>query len=225
MFKSNNAPLKSLATAAWPAARIVGALDRQFQSVEMIGEEQGFALYAVSDHGVNFVVALAQGPGAAGSVAEIGFLARFVGFGACAAAVEDINRNLHLSIASLEGDGDLYVLAGVEVTGVFDEGQFKLLLETWKRDLLIVLHGLSGDSAMASAFAFAGGRAAQSFAINRAPDAGAGEQADVLKSFLAARSMKAVCDDCGGRGRRGLIARPCETCEGAGFVADRRARH
>lgn len=191
----------------------------------MIGEEQGFALYGVSDHGVNFVVALAQGPGSAGGVAEIGFLARFVGFDANESLVEDINRNLHLSIASLEADGEIYLLAGIEAVGAFDEGQFMLVLEAWKRDLMIVLHGLSRQASLAGAFKFAASEPARGFAANHAPQAGSGSHSDILKSFLATRSAKTLCDACGGRGRRGLIARTCENCAGAGFVSERTARH
>ena len=86
---------------------------------------------------------------------------------------------------------------------------------------MIVLHGLSGTISMASAFAFAGGRIAQSFAINRAPNPGPEGRETALTAYLSARSARTLCVDCGGRGRRGLIARTCETCAGAGFVKAR----
>lgn len=209
-----------LAGGAWPQAKIVDVLKRRYQKLERLGDQQGFTLFGVSDNGVNFVVALIEGPNP-GSVAEIGFLARFVGFRADASAIERINRNLHLSVASLEGEGDLYLLAGIEAAGAFDEKTFALVLDAWRRDLMLVLHALSGTTSMAAAFPMAQAEDARSFSINLPPKNSAGDGADLLKAFMGSGAPQVVCKDCGGRGRRGLIARTCDCCDGAGFTRGR----
>lgn len=222
-FKWFGGTKRSFAAGAWPQAKIVEILSGRYETVEHLGEDDNIALYGVMDHGVTFVVGMAKAPGQAGGVTELGFFARFVGFGPSGATIETINRNLHIAVASLEEDGDLFLLAGIEAAGAFDEGTFTLVLEAWRRDITIVLHALSGQGSMAEAFAFAGRIDAKIFATNRAPESASGERVDILKAFLGARSAKALCHDCGGRGRRGLIARTCEACGGAGLVAERRS--
>jgi hypothetical protein len=206
---------------AWPQGKIVDVLKRRYQKLERLGDQQGFTLFGISDNGVNFVVALLAGP-AAGSVSELAFLARFVGFPVDAAAIDRINSKLHLSVMSREGEGDLYLLAGVEASGAFDEKTFGLLLDAWRRDLMLVLHALSGSSAsLADAFPVARAEAARSFAINMAPDGAHDRSGELLKAFVGGEGPKAVCKDCYGRGRRGLIAKECDCCGGAGFVRAR----
>ena len=204
---------------SWPQARVVEALKRRYDSVESIGEDDGFVLYAVGDRGINFVVALITAMKS--EVVEIGFLARFVGFPADRAAVERINRNLHVSVAGLEADGDLYLLAGIEAAGAFDEGTFLLILEAWGRDLMLVLNVLGGGASLAAAFPIARSETARRHATNIAPEAEEGVMPDLLKAYLGDRASMSVCGECGGRGRRGLIARTCEACGGSGFVKTR----
>lgn len=205
---------------SWPQAPIVASLSRIFETVESIGEDDGFVLFGVSDRGVNFVVALITA--AKNEVVEIGFLARFVGFSITHPQVEQVNRNLHISVAGLEEDGDLYLLAGVEAAGTFNEDTFAMILEAWRRDVMIVLHVLSGSSSLAAAFPVTRVEAALKFAANAAPSGGDGSQPDLLKAYLGGKTAKKFCGECGGRGRRGLIARTCECCEGTGFVSSRR---
>lgn len=208
------------AANSWPQQRVVDTLKRQFDKVEPIGEDDGFVLYSIADNGVNFVVALITE--AASEVAEIGFLARFVGFSVDHGTVDHINRNLHLSVAGLEDNGDLYLLAGIEAVGSYDEGTFLLILEAWRRDLMLVLHSLSGESSLAAAFPGARSETAWRFATNRAPQS-EGDVRNLLKSYLGDKPAMAACDECGGRGRRGLVSRTCSACEGTGFVRARGA--
>ncbi len=212
---------------AWPLRDVVAALKRRFSDVDVLGEDGPLKVYGVQDNGVNFVVALMQtGPGSE-QVSELGFLARFVGFPVTAQAVEQLNQNLHISVASLENN-DLFLMAGLQVAGAFDETQFNLIIEQWRRDLVLCIHRLQGDSAsMADAFPAAKLDAARKFATNMAPPAPIEGEArsdiDMLSTFLgAARASRVMCDDCGGRGKRGLIARACEVCDGEGFVDGRR---
>lgn len=215
--KLGGAPAASM-SGSWPQRRIVEVMKRQYEVVEAVGEDDGFVLFAVTDKGVNFVIALITAGD--GAVIEIGFLARFVGFPVDRGSVEHINRNLHLSVAGLEDNGDLYLLAGIEAAGSFDEGTFLLILEAWRRDLMLVLHALSGGVSLASAFPAARSAIAWRHAANNAPATGA--PGDLLKAFLGGETATSMCSECGGRGRRGLIARRCEACEGSGFVKTRR---
>ncbi|WP_425408929.1 hypothetical protein [Hyphococcus sp.] len=218
LFTGRGAPS---AETAWPLAKVVSALESQFGALETLGEEGALKVFGIEDNGVNFVVALMQTAPQSGSVAELGFLARFVGFPVDVQLIEALNRNLHISMVSLEG-ADLFLMAGLAVTGDFDAGQFKLIMEQWRRDLMITLHGLSGEEAsMAAAFPAAKMEAARNFAANVAPAPVDDRPVDILASFLGAGAKKALCDDCGGRGKRGFIARMCGECDGTGFVAKR----
>lgn len=207
-------------TDFWPQGRILAVLQRQFEQIEPIGEDDGFVLYAIHDRGVNFVIALITA--ARNEVVEIGFLARFVGFSVDQRAVDHLNGALHLSVVGLEDDGDLYLLAGIETSGSFDEATFVMILEAWRRDLTLVLHTLSGGGSLAAAFPAARLEAARRFAANQAPEAGDGGAVELLKAYLGDSARMSTCGDCGGRGRRGLISRTCGACDGSGFVKARR---
>lgn len=212
------------AEGQWPVAGIEAALKKQFESVDHLGEDDGFSVYGVSDRGVNFIVALIAP--VEGRVAELAFLARFSGFPVDDGMVASINRNLHLSVAGME-EGDLYLLAGVQAAGVFREDTFLLLLEAWRRDLMIVLHALSGEPSILHAFPAARLERARQFATNAAPEAYEGEPVkapDLLKAYLGSGPSLAVCEECGGRGKRGFVARTCEDCLGSGFVTQRPSR-
>ncbi len=208
---------------SWPVAKIVAALEAQYGAVEQLGEDGPLKVYGVQDHGLNFVVALLQSAPGSNQAVEIGFLARFVGFPVDAQLVENLNRNMHISIASLEGT-DLFLMAGVQILGAYDEAKFMLLLEAWRRDLMMTMHGLSGESAsFAAAFPAAKMKEAVSFATNAMPDRPDFNPSEMLSNFLGAQAAsKAICDDCHGRGKRGLIARMCDACDGTGFVTRRR---
>ncbi len=207
---------------SWPLAKIVAGLKSKYGDVDPLGEDGPLKVYGIQDNGVNFVVALMQSAPSSGKVVELGFLARFVGFPVTAQTLEGLNRNLHISVAALEGE-DLFLMAGMEVTGGYDDGQFALMLEAWRRDLMVTLHGLSGDHAsMADAFPVAKMAAARKFATNNAPNQETEKPFDMLSAFLGSHSSKQVCDECGGRGKRGFIARSCMECDGTGFVAPSR---
>lgn len=207
---------------SWPLTKVVGALEGQYGAIEALGEEGPLKVFGVQENGVNFVVAIMQTAADSGKVAELGFLARFVGFEVELQLVETINRNLHISMVSMEG-ADLFLMAGMQVAGAYDQSQFKQILDTWRRDLMVTLQGLSSDqSSMAAAFPAARLESARAFAVNAAPAPVEGRPADMLSSFLGANMSKAVCDECGGRGKRGFIAKFCGDCDGTGFVNTRR---
>ena len=179
------------AETAWPLAKVMSALEGQFGALETLGEDGPLKVFGVQDNGVNFVVALMQTGPATGKIAEMGFLARFVGFPVDMRLIESLNRNLHISMVSLEGS-DLFLMAGLAVTGAFDAGQFKLIMEQWRRDLMLTLHGLSGEgSSLTAAFPAARMEAARNFAMNVAPAPADDQPVDMLASFLGGNAKKA----------------------------------
>ena len=209
--------------AAWPLERILNALKARYESVETVGEDGPITVFGVQDHGVNFVVAVVETAPGSGKVVEVGFLARFVGFPVTVQVVEQLNRNLHIAVATLEGS-DLFLMAGLQVSGAYDDGKFAAIIEAWRRDLAVALHGIGdAQTSMIKAFPAARLASARQFATNAAPQETGGAPIDILSNFLGAKAAaKEICDQCDGRGKRGLIARMCEECDGEGFIAARR---
>ncbi len=214
-FQGRNAAATS---GAWPKEAIVEGLRNRFDGVSHLGDDRGFSLYGVNDHELNFVVALVEVHGAPDQVVEIGFLSRFVGFDVHQHDVELINRNLHISVSALER-GDLILVGGVAAEGAFDATSFSLLLDTWKRDVMIVLQTLQGGLAMMSAFTGARAEKVRAFAENRAPgNSGASAPADLFRAYFGDGAKRALCTACEGRGRLGFVARRCADCDGRGLV-------
>lgn len=205
---------------SWPMQKVVSAMKNRFGDVDSLAEEGPLKVFGVQDNGVNFVIALMQTAPASGQVAELGFLARFVGFTLDAASIEDMNRNLHIAVASIE-QADLFLMAGMQVTGAFDETQFNLILEQWRRDLAIAIHGLTDDApSLADAFPAARLEAARKFAVNMAPPGDGRSDVDMLSTFMGGGiATRSACPDCAGRGKRGLIARLCGSCQGSGMTS------
>ena len=203
---------------SWPKEKVVSALETHYGSIRMLAEEGPLAAYGVADNGVNFVVALMETAPGSGRLAEIGFFARFIGFNVDERAVEALNRNLHISLASVENGGELYLMAGLQVAGAFDLSQFALILETWRRDLMMTMHRVSEGASMAAAFPAARLEAARDFAVNAAPAPVDDRPVDMLARFLGGAEKRTLCGECNGRGKRGFIARVCNACDGAGFV-------
>ena len=213
----------------WPRDAVKQALKRRYRNVEDLGDEQGFALYGVVENDLRFVVALVLAEGASDLVTEVGFLARFTGFDVSASSIEEINRNLHLSVVATGPDGDLYLMGGVAASGEFAEASFLNVLEVWRRDLAMVVLGVSGGGSFVEAFPAAKFSAARTFAQNSAPDSAvAGEPGgrcdpgEMLSKFLGApKASFGACPSCAGRGRTGLIARTCAVCDGVGIARKR----
>ncbi|MCB2113087.1 MAG: hypothetical protein R3C42_08955 [Parvularculaceae bacterium] len=209
----------ALPDGVWPRAQIVAALKSRYGDVDELGEERGFGIYGVSDGDIRFAVVLALVEGAPDKVGEVGFLARFIGFDVGERQIESVNRNLHISIASLRGDGELYLIGGVAASGVFNESSFMLILEAWRRDLLVLMQSLAPARSLADAHPAAKLQAAARFAMNRAP-AEAARADEIFAAFAGgAHRAKAVCDVCNGRGKTGFFARLCPECDGTGFEA------
>ncbi len=205
----------------WPKAKIVTALRRRYAEVDDLGDDSGFSLYGVKDGEIRFAVAFTLAAGAPDKVTEVGFLARFTGFNLNRSELDSVNRNLHLSVATFHSDGDLYLIGGVSAAGEFSEGTFTLILEAWKRDLMVILHAMSHTPSFTDAFPAARLDAVRRFAVNRAPAADSGAP-DLFSAFASgAHRAMSLCASCGGRGKTGFIARACDECGGSGFIAGR----
>jgi len=219
-----NSESRALADGLWPRPKILSALKKRYASIDDLGEESGFAIYGVTDGDIRFAVVMALVEGQKDKISEIGFLARFSGFNLSQSQLDSVNRNLHISVASFHTDGDLYLIGGVAAAGSFNEGTFMLILEAWRRDLLVILQSMSLSHTLAGAHPATKLEAAMNFATNRAPetDAAAGE---LFAAYAGgARRALATCGGCGGRGKTGFFARGCEGCGGSGFVAAKRGR-
>ncbi len=210
----------------WTLKDLESGLKNRFQSIEDLGEEDGFRLFGVTDNEIRFVVVFVLVQGAKDLVAEVGFLARFSGYQLSDAHIDGINRNLHLSMISLDTAGDLYLIGGIQTVGPYDPATFALVLESWRRDLVIALQGISGSAATAS-FPAVQFDAVRQFAENPAPQARregeAPDYAGVLSRFMGGKNARvATCAACDGRGKTGLIARTCPACDGEGINVQRR---
>ncbi len=214
----------SVSSALWPKAGIVSALKSRFGGIEDLGRDDGFSIYGVIDNEIRFAVALVESSQDHRLVEEIGFLALFVGAGYTPGDVEAMNRNLHISVASLDASGDLFLIGGAKPSGEFTEAGFGLILDSWRRDLLVLLHGGQNMASLSRSAPVARIDAARLFAQN-APSpvqdkGGIGGMSGLLSTFLGeGRSKTTVCLDCNGRGRIGFFARSCAPCAGAGFIA------
>lgn len=159
---------QKLADGAWPRAAIVTSLEQRYEEVGHLGDDTGISFYGVSDRGVRFVAALVHADGSDQAIVEVGFLARFTGYSLSDQAMQGVNGNLHVSVVVLDGEGDLYLIGGVQAADAYDDATFALILEAWRRDMMIVIQAVSGGSMM-EAFPAARYAAARKFAENAAP--------------------------------------------------------
>lgn len=210
------------AESLWPRKKVVAALKKRYAAVDDLGEESGYAVFGVTDGEIRFAVVMAYSDGAKDKVSEVGFLARFSGFNLSQSQLDGVNRNLHISVATFHTDGDLYLIGGVTASGSFDEGTFTLILEAWKRDLLVIIQSMSLSHSLADAFPSARLQTALKFAVNRAGEGAAAPGDDLFARFASASDRRMeTCASCGGRGKTGFIARSCSSCDGTGFIHGR----
>lgn len=207
-----------LADGVWPKSKVIAALKKRYSIVDDLGEESGFAIFGVTDGEIRFAVVMALVEGAKDQISEVGFLARFSGFNLSQSQLDGVNRNLHISVAAFHADGDLYLIGGVTASGAYSEGTFLLILEAWKRDLLVMIQSMSLSHTLADAHPAARLQTALRFAANQAPEEP--EPGAALFATYAGGAVRslALCGRCGGRGKTGFIACNCEDCAGSGFV-------
>ncbi|MGF1544141.1 MAG: hypothetical protein ACFB00_06535 [Parvularculaceae bacterium] len=210
------------AAQAWPKGPLLDILRASYASVEHLQDDNGLSLYGVTADETRFVVAFVTVDGAPDMISEVGFLARFTGFQPTLAAIEEINRNLRISVATLDNSGDVFLIGGRLATGDY-EREFPDALTRWRFDLDQTVSSLLGGTALRG-FAPAQSAIVCRFAENKAPtfDAGADLQTVLRSAFGGDARAKAVCGVCDGRGKVGLIARTCDACDGSGVVRKKR---
>ena len=212
----------------WPLAKIEAALKGQYENFEPAPNSgrDGALLWFICDYNnLKFLVGALQSSPGSGKIIELGFFAIFKGFDLSQSQIDAVNGALNISFLTREADQNLYLMAGMTITGAYDDGVFKLRLDTWNRDLLMTVHQISEQqTSLASAFLIAEAGETASFAVNEAPPMPEGGPApDILRGFLDAKYAEdKICYDCNGRGKRGLLARECDICEGSGFIKRRR---
>ncbi|MEL6360342.1 MAG: zinc finger-like domain-containing protein [Pseudomonadota bacterium] len=221
---------------AWPVSEILSVLRQRFSGIEHLGDEDLFSLYGVADRDVRFVVALVRMPADPEKTMEVGFLSRFSGYPLTQGALEKINRNLHLSVASFDSDGDVFLIGGVQAVGEFDKKVFTAVLDAWRRDLMVLIEGLTGRPVY-RASPVARSATAMAFAENKAryvegPNEGAsdtvkhqmgasfGQHPDGQTASLTETAERVIATDLLDRfmtidGSRQV---PCKVCGGRGKI-------
>ncbi|MEO0398556.1 MAG: hypothetical protein AAF224_03935 [Pseudomonadota bacterium] len=194
--------------SVWPKAKILKVLEDRYGDLEMLGEEAGYSLYGAVENDIRFAIVLVHASTLGTKtkdIAEVGFVARFTSFPLTETAEEGINRNLHISVVARDAGGDLFLIGGVLASGEFNDGAFALVLDAWRRDLIVTLQGVTGgslaDSHPATQFS-----AVRTFAQNHAPNDEHTPLADVLDRFMGAdRHAPSVGDAFDGGKKRGFL--------------------
>lgn len=217
----------------WPLERIEAALAAEYTNVtrQEAGSGGGPLVWLSCEHrNLQFLIGVLQKAPGSGHVIELGFFAIFQGVPFSAQQIDMLNGSLNIAVISREADDNLYLMAGLSVTGSFDEAGFKSLLTTWNRDIVVAIHHLSQQtSSLADAFLISEADAAvKSFALNKVdvdqqPEgATTGSGTDFFARFLdGGTPTEALCIECDGRGKRGVFARQCPSCDGAGVTVVR----
>ncbi len=220
-FKSN-----AEAEVRWKVDDVVAALRRRYDSVDKASHEDmdgALQWYSVRFNNLKFAIGFMQtGPGS-GEILEIGLLAVFQGFQPGPDFVAEVNRLLHISILSEEGNGQMFLLFSIGMKGNYDDKLFNGILSSWERDLMLAIQKLNGaDKSFSALFPMAQSEIAQRLALNTNPRTDENPDIDLVGSFLGAKATaKSLCGSCDGRGKRGFLARECEVCDGSGFVQAR----
>lgn len=206
--------------SVWPADRVLDQMRARYGTLEHLGDERNASMYGVEESGVRFVAVLLKVIGRPDAVAEIGFVARFTGYGFTQSAAELLNRNLHISIVAIDGGDDVYLVGGFLPSGAFSEATFGLMLDAWRRDLGVALQAIAGGPSALASLPGASAPQVRAFAENRAGGhSSGGGTVDPVATFFGARAGSvSVCRACDGRGRTGLFARTCDVCGGTGLV-------
>jgi hypothetical protein len=207
----------SSSKGAWPVKDVMRVLEKEFASLERVGEEPGFSVFQANERGVNFALAMAHPNGANTAISELFLLAGFSGYPIDDQQLETVNRALHLSVAQFE-HGDLYIMARIPAQGAFNRSKFTMLLEAWRRDLAVLIQFLTQPVSLSAALSQTQFAMAQRAAMNTA--AGAGDES-LSKRFMGGAPSQ-LCMACAGRGKVGFAARDCQDCAGRGLVASLR---
>ena len=214
----------------WPLARIEAGLTAEYGRVERPPSQASdgpVAWFACEHRNLRFLVGAMQKTPGSGHVVELGFFSVFQGLDFTQAQIDALNGALNIAVVSREPDNNIYLMAGLTVTGPFTDTTFSAVLQTWNRDMVVAIHHMSPQHAsLAQAFLIREAGEAFNFAVNQVPTpdatnpaADATASSDLFSRFIsAAPTPEILCTECNGRGKRGLLARICDICNGAGMV-------
>ena len=219
------------AEGVWPLQEAVAVMRRRYDLIEDLEAADGHHFFGVNDSGVNFVIVfkLVDGSshGGAGYFSEVYFLASFGGFEITDSALEATNRNLHFCNLSFIPSGEILLVGGAHASGGYSDAVFGMLLDAWRRDLMVTMQALTGASA-ATTFAEKALERTKKFMSNEVPampkvaegaPAEAVDPRERFRPFLtSAGGAKAICEACGGRGKTGFVTRTCTDCSGTGLT-------
>ncbi len=160
----------------WPLDSMIKVLERAYEEVEILPpaqEDRDTKYIRVSEKGLNFLALLFNAPEEPEKILQFGFLGLFKGFELSATGAEALNRNLHVSVTEFDDQGNLLLMSMFDAGGAFDEGRFAMILEAWKRDIVMTLKmltpGLSFKEALsANAIQLLHGKAANEVASGAA---------------------------------------------------------
>jgi hypothetical protein len=215
LFGKDRGVAAGFSTPVWPRERIESAIRRRYETHDGPHLHEEFVLYGVAEGAVAFVIVLHHVGGRPKDIDQMIFYTRFEGFGADGSTAAAINRNLHLSAVQMR-DGSLDMFAGVEPHGDFSDQALTAAFDAWKRDLIMVVGMLTGETSFSAAFGFDRMPDIRRLAVNAARPGGG--QGDMLAAFFNRAEPPRLCGACNGRGKIGLIARKCAECDGSGMA-------
>ena len=136
----------------WPRTDVVAVLERTYESVFQEDLDDGAWFYRVENNGVRFMVILFHAEGRQESIVQFAFLSYFSGFDLTESGVQALNRNLHISIAELDEKSNLVLVCLMDTQGVFDANRFSLVLEAWRRDMVMTIKMLVPGASLMGSF-------------------------------------------------------------------------
>ena len=130
---------------------MLAVLERQYDRVTHVGDEENRQYYEIEHHGLRFHTVLVHVEDNPDKITDFAFICYFVGFDVTDSGIEALNRNLHLSVAELDDRDGLLLFASLRVKGAYDENLFSLVLEAWQRDLVMTIKMLVPGASISAA--------------------------------------------------------------------------
>ncbi len=216
------------AKAFWPQAAILSVFNHIYDRVDYLDTEDNRHYYQISFNGLNFIAVLTHGDQDTKKIVQYGFICYFSGVSLSSSDIEQLNRNLHISIAELDEQQNIILFSFVEAQGQFDENRFSLLIQTWHRDIVMTFKWVVPERSLSTmmsgkALTYARDHADNQMAAENMAEENAGggsmQKPAILSRFLGDKdAQRKLCPDCGGRGKTGLFSRSCINCYGTGLL-------
>jgi len=127
------------AAGFWPSEAILTVMQRHYDRVEHMADENNGRFYEVQLNGLTFLAIMIHAEGEPEKIVQFGFLSYFAGFEVTPSGVEALNRNLHISVAELDEQNHLILFSMIQARGTFLENRFLMVMEAWHRDIVLTL--------------------------------------------------------------------------------------